>query len=569
VRTEIILKYYWDLFLSHTCEFYPLTDTFIAQYEYELNWNAISKSRVIQWDIDFLEKYEHRFTWHELAWNEAIIWDIEKIEKFKKRLDWYYLGRNKALPISEDMISKYSKKMIVMKGNPRLTQDMIDKYSLTTVPEVVFDPQSIKEYNDEDFDKIFNSTKFYHNQKVVYDKVFRPIIDAISLEKIFGDKFDYSQCYYFLGPLEHDIHGLTPEFVIKDPKVYRDNKDHKEPFVMDALPTLINGSLQEGPARLYDIPRSTPFSGCVSLLVSENVRNVLEQFRLPEHNYQEVRMEPKKIKTETKFYVLQITADTLNKDLIYEGNAFHYSLDDYENRDHGPVTATINNGDDVEALRNKLREEHLPIRFGVKIIPEYYRLDSSYDLYTFSVHKKIIINQYLKDALEKNFPGQIGFRSAQLLNIHIDQSKYDDKKQLLVNTKLSSKLSVKGSEEDKYYFAKRERLENFDTPFDVPSSGTDTFTKKEIALNVIFPEVFRNNYSGKRLKISGYKLLPVSGFYIQDEYSDRHPETYKSVVIAENGIGDSINLLLEKDSDHKLQNRLFQFFHESGEYREI
>jgi hypothetical protein len=41
------------------------------------------------------------------------------------------------------------------------------------------------------------------------------------------------------------------------------------------------------------------------------------------------------------------------------------------------------------------------------------------------------------------------------------------------------------------------------------------------------------------------------------------------VVIAENGIGDSINLILKKESDYHLQDRLFEFLHETGEYEEI
>lgn len=190
-------------------------------------------------------------------------------------------------------------------------------------------------------------------------------------------------------------------------------------------------------------------------------------------------------------------------------------------------------------------------------------------MYSYSVHGKIIVNQFLKDALEKNFPNHIHFKSAQLLNIKIDQSKYEDKKNLVINTKLSSRLTYKESEEDKFYFAKVDRLEKFNTQFDVSVSQNDKFSKKEIELNVLFPETFKNNYLNKRLKIQGYTLLPISKFYSQCEYADRYPETYKFVAIAENGVGDSVNLILERDSDYKLQNRLFEFLHETGEYEEI
>ena len=569
MQTDKILKYYWDIFLSHTCEFYQLDKDFIAKYEYELDWKSISKNKLISWDLDFLEKYEDRFIWHELAWNDAIIWDEVKIDRFKKRLDWYYLGRNRNLPITEEFITKYSKKLFVIEDNPRLTKNLIDKYAIKILPKNTFDTQEIKEYKESDFDKVFNKTTFHHNQKIFYDKVFLPIIKETSIEEIFENKFDYSQRYYFFEPIQNDIHGLTPEFQIDGSNPFNDFKEDREPFKISNKLTLVNGSLQEGPDRLYEIPRFTSFSYFTTLLISENVRQILAQFKLPNHEYHEINLVPKKLKTNTKFYILQLAFDTLNKDLDYENNSFSYSYKDFKNKGSGIVEDKIKSYSELMEVKDKLKKLYSPNGYGVNINPSFYKLKTDYDLHTYSVHGKIIVNQYLKDALEKNFPNQISFKSAQLLNINIDQSKYENKKNLFINTKLSSRLAYKESEEDKFYFAKVERLEKSDTTFDVSQTQDDKFSKKEIELNVLFPQVFKNNYLNKKLKITGYTLLPISKFYSQSEYADRYPETYKSVVIAENGVGDSINLILEKDSDHKLQNRLFEFFHETGEYKEI
>jgi hypothetical protein len=569
MQTDKILKYYWDIFLSHTCEFYQLDKDFVAKYEYELDWTSISKNKLISWDLDFLEKYEDRFIWHELAWNDAIIWDEVKIDRFKKRLDWYYLGRNSNLPITEEFITKYSKKLFVVEDNPRLTKNLIDKYAIKILPKNTFDTQEIKEYKETDFDKVFNKTTFHHNQKIIYDKVFLPIIKETSIEEIFENKFDYSQRYYFFEPIQNDIHGLTPEFQIDGSNPFNDFKADREPFKISNKLTLVNGSLQEGPDRLYEIPRFTSFSYFTTLLISENVRQILAQFKLPNHEYHEINLVPKKLKTNTKFYILQLAFDTLNKDLDYENNSFSYSYKDFNNKGSGIVEDKIKSYSELMEVKDKLKKLYSPNGYGVNINPSFYKLKTDYDLYTYSVHGKIIVNQYLKDALEKNFPNQISFKSAQLLYINIDQSKYENKKNLLINTKLSSRLAYKESEEDKFYFAKVERLEKSDTTFDISQTQDDKFSKKEIELNVLFPQVFKNNYLNKKLKITGHTLLPISKFYSQSEYADRYPETYKSVVIAENGVGDSINLILEKDSDHKLQNRLFEFFHETGEYEEI
>jgi len=569
MQTDKILTYYWDIFLSHICEFYQLDKDFISKYEYELDWASISKNKLISWDLEFLEQYEDRFTWHELAWNNAILWDEVKIDRFKKKLDWYYLGRNRNLPITDEFIVKYSKKLFVIEDNPRLTKSLIDKYKIKVLPKNTFDSQEIKEYKESDFDKVFNKSTFYHNQKVIYDKVFIPILKESFIEEIFETKFDYSQRYYFFEPINQDIHGLTPEFQIEGSNPFNDFRDGRQPFEITKKLTLINGSLQEGPDRLYEIPRFSSFSYYTTLLISENVKQVLEQYKLPHHLYHEVNLIPKKLKTNTKFYILQVDFDTLNKDLVYENNSFHYSFKDFNNKGHGIVNEQIGNHTDLMNTKEKLGKIYSPIGYGVTIKPSKFALFTDYDLYSYSVHGKIIVNQFLKDALEKNFPNQIRFKSAQLLNIKIDHTKYEYKKNLIINTKLSSRLIYKESEEDKYYFAKVERLEKSDTSFDISLTQNDKFSKKEIELNVLLPETFKNNYLNKRLKVQGYTLLPISKFYTQCEYADRYPETYKSVAIAENGIGDSINLILEKDSDYKLQNRLFEFLHETGEYEEI
>lgn len=569
MQTEKILKYYWKIFISHVCEFYPLEKEFIERYEHDLNWHSISKNKVLSWDTDFLAKYEHRLTWQELGWNESIVWDEEKIDKFKKQLNWYYLGRNRKLPVTEDFIIKYAKKILfIIEDNAFITKELIDKYKITIIPKNTFDNQNIKEYSDDDFDEVFNVYTFHHNQKVIYEKVFLPIINERSLEKIFEDKFDYSQRYYFFEPVKNDIHGLTPEFQIKDPRIFNEHREKKEPFAINSLITLVNGSLQEGPNRLYEVPRFTNFSGCTSLLISENVKKVLEQYKLPEHLFHEIDLVPKKIKTDTKFYVLQLAHDTLNKDLIYENNSFYFSLYKYidEKGAFGVVEEEIKNASDRNAARERIAK--LYDRRNALIQPDTYRLNSDFDLYSYS-HSDIIINQYLKEALEKNFPGQILFRSAQLLNIKIDQTKYDDKKNRETATEPSSRLLYNESEDYKFFFAKRNRLENFDPPVTILEDKADKFTKKESALNVLFTSTFKENFLNKKIKVRGFKMLAVSNFYTQNEWADRHPETYKSVVIAENGIGDSINLILEKDSDQMLQNRLFVFFHETGDYKAI
>jgi hypothetical protein len=569
MQGNIILKHYWDLFLAHTCEFYPLDKTFVEKYEYEFDWRSISKNKLIEWDTDFLTKYEDWFVWHELAWNDSIIWNIERIEKFKKRLDWYYLGRNRNLPITEEFITKYAKKLFVVEDNPLLSDALIEKYNIKTLPANTFDTQSIKTYTENEFDEVFNKTTFHHNQKVIYEAVFLPIIMKTGIEKIFEQQFDYAQRYYYLEPIDHDASGLTPEFLLFGDNPFKEFRKERALFEINDSMKLVNGPLQEGPDRLYEVPRFTSSSYYSTLLVSENVKAVLEQFKLPEHIFHPVTLIPKKITTSTKYYILHLEYDTLTKDLDHGSQHFFYQFNSFRLRGFGTVRDSITDYQEYEHVKNELIERYDRTGARLGLYPDTYLLFTDYDMYSYSTQRKFIVNQYVKDALEKNFPKQMSFRSAQLLHIAIDQDKYDHKRHLKVNIKQTSKLFWQQSADDKFYYQKMERLELNDPPMDFQKLEQDKFTKKQMELNVVLPVIFKNNYVRKSIKINGYKLLPINRFYMENEYADRYPETYKAIIIAENGVGDSIGLLLEPESDYQLQNRLFEFFHETGEYGEI
>ena len=564
-----ILKYHWDSFLSHICEFHNLEKKIITEYEDELNWQSLSKNKQIDWDIEFIEKYQNHINWFDIATLETIIWTSEYIEKFKKRLEWNHLCRNKNLPISKEFIEKYSKKILyITEENPLLTEELIKQYNLRVIKKNSYDSQIVKQVTIEKIDSILlKRDRTDANQYVLYRDIFLPIINQFGLEEIFKNKFNYSQQYYYFEPLALDIHGLTPQFEIDGDNQFDKFHEGRGLIEISEKMTLINGSLQEGPARLLEVPRFSSFSFYTTIIVSENVKSILKHFKLPKHTFHEIILKPKKITTTTKFYILQIDCDTLNKDLDYNERTFLYKYDDFQDKGYGTVEEKITNHDELIFTKDTLTKKYSPRGYGIKITPDIYKLNTDFDLYSYSVHGVIIINKYLKDTLEKYFPNQINFKSAQLMNIKIDQEKYDSKAYLSINVKQSS-TNYKTSDEDNFFYAKVDRLESNDNPIDKELLENDNFMSKAVELNIVFPKIFKNNYLTKNIKIQGYTVLSISKFYIQNEYADRYPETYKSVVIAENGVGDSINLILEQDSDFLLRNKLFEFFHETGEYEE-
>jgi hypothetical protein len=62
-----------------------------------------------------------------------------------------------------------------------------------------------------------------------------------------------------------------------------------------------------------------------------------------------------------------------------------------------------------------------------------------------------------------------------------------------------------------------------------------------------------------------FAWLPFEKFFIENSYAERHPESFKYCVVAENGGGDYIGFLLEKHDDYKLNEELVALMHETGE----
>jgi len=273
---DTILKYYWDVFISHVCQFYQLDEEFIEFYANDIDMHSLSKNKKLKWNFDFIEKWADYLFWDELAWNEAINWDLTSINIFKEYFDlnkeWYRLGQNKSLVISEDLILKYKKKLQISTNNPTWTEELRNKY-----PENQWPPYKHGKKKPLDFsnlDKVFSKLEEHgENNEELYEKVFLPIIKETSLLEIFNKKIDYSQRFYYLKAIERDEKGITPQFEFKDESPFRDYYK-RGLFDIKKDMILVNTGIQEGQDRLYEIPNFDGYCLNSILLISENIKLV-------------------------------------------------------------------------------------------------------------------------------------------------------------------------------------------------------------------------------------------------------------------------------------------------------
>ncbi len=565
---------HWDVFISHICEFHPLDFDLISKYKYELDWMSVSRNRKIEWSQDFLEKYEVDFIWYELAWNSGISWTSDLIKRFSKRLDWYYLSRNINLPISEEFIEQYRKKLFIIETNIHLTDSLIEIYGKNLLPVIPSKPDYFKIDDINRLDKVLDNKNEYlsHNSKTFYDNYVLPELTNRKLVDVFEAKFDYSQRFFFLRPIQNDEYGLTPEFVFDSGNIFQSIQNERNRLKISDNLVLINGSLQEGKARLLEMPRFDSHSFNPVLLVSENIRYILEKFKLPEHSFTPVVLKPKKINTRNKFYLFQINHDTLSKDIDYSKVTFSYRIKNGYIDSQAtyskwtdievPINCYKDLSEYIEKIRKKVLKED--ISNSVECYPSKFILKSDFDIYSYSVHNRFVITNHLKQALEIQLPNQVEFRSAQILKIEQCQDSYELLSERKYDFSNVSPIKYTNAADDLYFYEKMMRLDESDEKIPDGLIKNDEFTTKETELRVIIPDKFKRLYRKGNVDES-YELLPIADFYLQNEYADRQPETYKSLIFAEDGCGDSLGLILDKKSDFKLKPQIYEFFHETGE----
>jgi hypothetical protein len=561
---------YWHIFIAHICEFHRLEGGFIETYQDDLNWMALSQNKVVSWDAAFIKKYESRWFWPSLAMNSSIEWNDDLISTFTKRLDTYYLVRNINLPLTEEFILKHLKKSHFVADNIHLTPELKNKYKdrLLPIQQPADLSNGLSSLKDQDLDDLFENWKYHEQQIVLYKEHILPKIKGLSLETAFANKFDYSQKYYYLSAITLDIHGLTPSYKGDSTNPFESyNNDQKIlELPENVLLKFVPDSGREGPDRIFHILRSNTLDRYAALIVSENIISLLRNFKLPRHRYFKAQVELKKLSTTATYYVLQFDENSIYDDLKFGETSFVSTRRHFTERGGPkPVDTPISSYEEMCEVRKKINSTIKGISSFYEVTPSKFPLNSSYDLYT--LKNKIIVNEYVKQAVELVFPNQVHFSSAQLLNIKMDQNIYNSKKEMPPDfLSLSNSVSKDLSTTDNRYKKKKERLEINDKTLDEHRIEEDDFKLIQIRLNVIFPIELKRIYR-EGMEMGQYKMLLPDNFYIENQFADSYPETYKALIIAENGFGDSIGLLLKKESDFQLDSTLYEFLHETGDIK--
>lgn len=564
LSSETILNFYWNKFIQGVSQHYPISTEILTNYPEAFNWFFISKNKNIEWSDEFLDKEKEKLIWSHVTRNKSVVWDFDRVQRFKKYIDIEGLGTNTSTILNEKLLEKYAKKMVIISTHPMLTEELTSKYNLK-----IFHYKEPKLYSEKNLENLFlYGDDFYPNVDIdVYNKYIEPIFLEYKLETILKDKYDTFQKYYTLSPITNDEIGLTPEFVIENNTLIKGSFDEKGLVEINENLIIKNGHLQEGKDRLYEVLRLSSFSFRTLLLVSENVKLILENFKLPPHHFIKTYFQPKNIKTKTEFWILMLDYDQLMKDLDYSQNFYDIVEIDNITKIYKSERKITSFEDYLNYIKNKKQKNSSEnTSYLLTVLPESFLVNSDFDLYSYSVHKKIIVNKLLKNTLEENLPNQMRFTRFHTPKVKINEEKYKLKLQKTTPEITINPLNYNVSKELKFYLSKKKRLVKESKFLDLKILDKDDFYDIQKKLNTILPSDFKIDYQSKNPLKDDYEYLRIESFYIYNEISDRFPETFNSLIFAENKSGDKLGLLLEKNSDYNLQSKLVEFFHESGDY---
>ena len=552
---EEFIYHYWEVLVKYVSRYHPLSLELIEQYKYVLDWRMLSANPNIKWNAETISRNENKFTWHLLAENPRVEITSEFILKYKVRLDWNNLARNPNLPTDGSFIKQFQKQYKIDESHQEINEIFVERYSNCIVPKRPNPPipEGIDNCTLNNFSENYKQWS-YNTYPQIYNRIVKPNLDHHSIETILSEIFTFPENYFYAIPRNLDEFGLIASF---DP--VNDLSSLKE-ILKPRTIEFNQSNLQEGKDRIYNIIK-TRAQSYPCLLVSETLLRHLKNFNIPNFIEHKAILNTKYLDLNEGYFFLVFDDNTLinqcKEEHEFEFYFKRFSISTPKRRIKGK-------SENFKILLIESSKKYSESTSDmINFYPKRIDIKSNLDIYT--LNRKIIFSEKLANSINQSGLGPLELKSTYPMSLLSNKVMSDSIE--YVNP-VNNKILI---ENDNFYHKKKERLENHDPAFKRFKLFKDRISKIENKLNIIFPKEFKDIYlKGKLIFKDDYledefHWLSIEEFSIENSYSDRYPETYKSCLVASNGCGDYVALLLEKNDDYKLNKELVTFNHETGE----
>ncbi len=419
--------------------------------------------------------------------------------------------------------------------------------------------------------------------KSIYDQLFKTTIDSFQLASL-THKFHKSTRFYKLEKAR-DKYGSTPR-VILDTPIFYDNIQNVFNFP-ETFPDSIDnfkyeiGHTYEGPKRFVDVLFFERGSGFSGFLCSGKTKSILESFNIPNHAFYPITVYLNSQwygQDTASYYLFVVNNSSLLKDIIPESTKLKSPANILE-----PFESDMPDSLEISSKSQFLKFLNHTYHFrnyrNKKLA--LIHLETFFDLQTIK-DGEIYISRRLKDALVNGNISGLGYQKDYTLNWVFENDNMSEvlKKDFedfqhfqSFEQQKTTKLYDKAKERQRFLASNHgfvaEAYENL--VLNELDSAELYLIKKEIKWDAIIPEEYRKYLlPGKKFNLGRefreYDLLPLAEIrQVSREWYKYVPQTYKGLLIAGNGLGDYLGLILLEDSNYKLDNTIYRFEHETGE----
>lgn len=551
---EELVEYDWAIFIAHVCKYYKVPRSIIDEYKEELRWHEMSMNLNLDWSQELISSYKEYWYWPHLGNNDAIEWDPSHLKTYRGYLDVLYLGRCRQFYVDDAFFSgRLTKNFRLVWDNKYFTKELQEKY-----PDRVFQwtkPEEELLTEEEACEKVLKKYSSIHKQ--FYKFKIEPFLDDQKLKEIMEAKFSIEQKYYRVSIKEdliinYGFNNDDNEFAWTEESYFTQdpNKVHK-----------VRGNHVTGKKM---IPEYIEIDRVKNIyLLSEHFCDLLSHFSLPPHEFYQANVKHDRLTTDTQFKILRFEKSVKTRENVdyTRANVVSRISNNGKNLQYVLINDEVNTVKDYYAVEYRAPEGYN--RKDTKIVN--HPLLTGYDMYAHGI--ELVVNEFVREAMERIFPGHFRFLSYGHYEISIDQDLYEAKKAKYNDVDWESfGIGNTKFEIDKQFIAWRKKAKRLKKePAIIPESefSKDNYKVIEQKLNVIIPQTVKQAIIALA-DDEEYELLTLDAFFIENEYANDQPQSVNAMIVAENGVGDSLGFILEEDCDYTLSPIVNEFLHEEG-----
>lgn len=593
-----------QIFREYVSSFYPMSHELIHRFENDWDWSMLSKNESLDWFDDLIARYENKWKWDILLSNPKIDWTEARLERFSKRIDWFYLSQNPNLPLSTAFLKKHEHEInwyVLFHNQAFLKNKKLKRaYAHQEPPPVV----AIK--NQDPSQKYKANQVGYFVRYIIYPDRIEPIpkeVTAILSQPI--EQADPELFKKHPGTWDWSKMSVTPllkwdfEQIKSLKNILRPSylRGHSEPYTQLFKPWLNDTLLIEIMESLYPLdaipfytingkPDDIGYPGEVAFLNRSYVQNfkfpvaLSDTFQMPDMSLHSWDGSPPRflpiLDWETgiskPFHLLIVSGEmkAFLQSFNLPPHRFYPFKLSYSDERYGQNSTTYYLFHAEQCNFNEAGYDYDLIVSQCESIFYYWVSNAVKESFEATGMENVLFEKIRKTKVR--IPA-IETRERKEKNLKITENIQKRRKDTPVTVEPSVQKYRQYCEWREKVLAQKGNILQYRIKNPPPPDNdftVMTLRQKELDFDVLLPPDYvagmRSGRLGLKYAVNGdlFDMMKASDIEQLKGWDEKCPFAVKSVLFAENGLGDYLGFLLKEGSVFELDSTVYEFLHETG-----